>query len=80
MHKVSLIFTGVLFSIAIIVHLFKIIYLLFDGPKFLGRMKSISNRNLNKRWLLLYYLITIGFLIQTFLIRYNDISLLRSHY
>lgn len=72
MSKISLIFTGVLFSIAIIGHLFKIIYLLFNGPKFLERMKSISNRSLNKRWLLLYYVITIAFLIQTFLIQYNN--------
>lgn len=62
MSKLNFIIVTFLGSIAILHHLFKIVYLLFE-PKMFERFKSISNKNLSKWQLLLYYTITIFFLI-----------------
>ena len=70
MSPLILVLQGVLFGITILVHLLKIFYLLFE-PRSWTKFKSISNTHLSKGWLLLYYAVTIAFLIQTFLFLYQ---------
>ncbi len=48
----------VVLGFVILMHLFKIIYLLFQ-PKLFDRISTITNKNLSDRQLILYYLITI---------------------
>lgn len=67
MNKLVLILSGIFISVAVIYHFLKIIYLLFE-PKFLAKLKSISTVP-TKGWLLIYYVITIAFLIQAFLFK-----------
>lgn len=57
-----------LFIIAIILHFLRIIYLLFQ-PKIFERYKSISNRNPGTFQLIIYYLLTILFLVGAILFR-----------
>ncbi len=45
-------------AIAVLTHVLKLIYIIFQ-PKILEKIKFISNRNLTKNQLLLYYLLTI---------------------
>lgn len=51
-----------LVGIALITHLMKIIFLIFN-PKWMLKYKTFSNTNLNKYQLFLYYTITIFFLL-----------------
>ena len=60
----------VVLGFVILMHLFKIIYLLFQ-PKLFDRISTITNKNLSDRQLILYYLITIfalsGYLYSKFI-------------
>lgn len=51
-----------LVGIALITHLMKIIFLIFN-PKWMLKYKTFSNTKLNKYQLFLYYTITIFFLL-----------------
>ncbi len=45
-------------AIAVLTHVLKLIYIFFE-PKILGKIKFISNRDISKSQLILYYLLTI---------------------
>lgn len=51
------------FSITIIIHFFKIVYIYFK-PTWLNQYESISNTNISKYKLSLYYLLTLLVLIK----------------
>ena len=70
MNRIVLIIVGIVFFVTIILHLLKIIYLIFR-PSSWEKYKAISNLHPSRYLLTLYYLITIAFLIMVYLKRYS---------